>query len=502
MQKKKGISLIVLVITIIVMIILAAAVVISLTNTEIINRASDAVSLIEQKEFENSCTLELQILGWKPGEGIDKYKEQLEKELGVTVTSSGDKHVIKKEHLTMTIFNSGQVSEGEVKSWDGITCDTSWYDDSKSEFVLTSPEQLAGLSQLIVDGWSFYGKTVKLGADIDLNNQQWRPIGSQVYYYGDFDGQNHTIYNLKSDNQSYVGLFGLLASSKITNVNIHNVSITNSYYAGAIAGYATGTVIVENVKLTGKVDINGYYYIGGIIGYIQETPTIKNILLDGNINISTTYAGGGILGYAQGKTLIDGIEVKGILKAVGPQYMGGVSGYIVGQPTIKNVKILVEEESFINGTTIDGINNSGGIVGNCTGTFIEPNINFAIIENCDVNINVIIARAGAGGIAGFVDAAKIINCEYTGTVILDSIYDFQEYLSIGGIAGYACNSNDVNNVTIEKCKFNGELKYIFEGQEKEDVDYLNSGIAGGDRSYSSQNLTIIDSYVNDVKVTK
>ena len=45
MQKKKGISLIVLVITIIVMIILAAAVVLTLGNAGIINKANDAVKL-------------------------------------------------------------------------------------------------------------------------------------------------------------------------------------------------------------------------------------------------------------------------------------------------------------------------------------------------------------------------------------------------------------------------------------------------------------------------
>ena len=44
-MKKQGISLIVLVITIIVMIILAAAVVITLSNTGIIDRAGKAVDL-------------------------------------------------------------------------------------------------------------------------------------------------------------------------------------------------------------------------------------------------------------------------------------------------------------------------------------------------------------------------------------------------------------------------------------------------------------------------
>ena len=54
---KKGISLIVLVITIIVMIILAASVVITLSNTGIINRASEAVDLTNEAQVQDLAAL-------------------------------------------------------------------------------------------------------------------------------------------------------------------------------------------------------------------------------------------------------------------------------------------------------------------------------------------------------------------------------------------------------------------------------------------------------------
>ncbi len=57
MQKKKGISLIVLVITIIVMIILAAAVVITLSNTGVIDRASQAVDLTNEAQVQDLAAL-------------------------------------------------------------------------------------------------------------------------------------------------------------------------------------------------------------------------------------------------------------------------------------------------------------------------------------------------------------------------------------------------------------------------------------------------------------
>ncbi len=56
-MQKKGISLIVLVITIIVMIILAAAVVITLSNTGIINRASTATQITNDKQVQTLASV-------------------------------------------------------------------------------------------------------------------------------------------------------------------------------------------------------------------------------------------------------------------------------------------------------------------------------------------------------------------------------------------------------------------------------------------------------------
>ena len=57
MKKKQGISLIVLVITIIVMIILAASVVLTLSNSGIINKANEAVEKTNIKEVEQLASL-------------------------------------------------------------------------------------------------------------------------------------------------------------------------------------------------------------------------------------------------------------------------------------------------------------------------------------------------------------------------------------------------------------------------------------------------------------
>ena len=48
--------------------------------------------------------------------------------------------------------------------------DISWYDETKDEFSLSSPAQLAGLSYLVRAGKKFQYCTVRLSVDIDLSN--------------------------------------------------------------------------------------------------------------------------------------------------------------------------------------------------------------------------------------------------------------------------------------------------------------------------------------------
>lgn len=90
-------------------------------------------------------------------------------------------------------------------SWQDVA-DTSWYDENETTFTITTAEQLAGLAKLVnaMDGDKgidpMNGKTILLGADIDLSGKEWVPIGycepimeNHVYFTGSFDGQNHTI---------------------------------------------------------------------------------------------------------------------------------------------------------------------------------------------------------------------------------------------------------------------------------------------------------------------
>lgn len=78
--------------------------------------------------------------------------------------------------------------------------DISWYNNSDSEFTISTPRSLAGLAYIVNNGYStFYGKTIHLGADIDLSENDWVSIGlgKSTYFQGNFDGANHFITGLK-----------------------------------------------------------------------------------------------------------------------------------------------------------------------------------------------------------------------------------------------------------------------------------------------------------------
>ena len=108
MQKKQGISLIVLVITIIVMIILAASVVITLSNTGVINRASEAVDLTNESAVQDLAALTWADAYMDNKRGTDLVNEVTTKlgEQGVTA----DKWNITVTDTGVTVTNKNSSS--------------------------------------------------------------------------------------------------------------------------------------------------------------------------------------------------------------------------------------------------------------------------------------------------------------------------------------------------------------------------------------------------------
>ena len=162
MKKKQGISLIVLVITIIVMIILAASVVITLSNTGVINRASQAVDLTNEVSIQDLAALtwaDAYMDNLRGQELIDKVTEELEEQgvtaekWNITVTDTGIV-VTNKNSASGTGLGSMITVDNYGDKVDySVTVDGTTYDDwqiyyHNSDYVYLIAENKIGTTKL------------------------------------------------------------------------------------------------------------------------------------------------------------------------------------------------------------------------------------------------------------------------------------------------------------------------------------------------------------------
>lgn len=147
-------------------------------------------------------------------------------------------------------------------------------------------------------------KIIRLGADIDLENEPWTPIGQtgQKQFAGVFDGNGHVIKNLNIDKTSETGgfyssgLFGWLNGAVVKNVTIVGATVKGNHNVAVIAGYMETTgCTIENCHVK-NATVKAYHAnddacgdkVGGIVGYAGNSGTpIK----DCTVVNSAIYAG-------------------------------------------------------------------------------------------------------------------------------------------------------------------------------------------------------------------
>ncbi len=177
----------------------------------------------------------------------------------------------------------GRISGGTLKLNGGEYVADGVTKNEAGEYLISNANGMFWLAEQVnAKGNTFNGKTVKLTADIDLQNRDWTPIGNDVaqkMFYGTFDGQNHVISNLKvTDTRGTnerttdgVGLFGWL-NGDVKNLKIHGATVTGYHNVGVIAGYLQiGTI--ENCEVKNATVIGNHMdanlcgdKVGGIVG--------------------------------------------------------------------------------------------------------------------------------------------------------------------------------------------------------------------------------------------
>ncbi len=174
-------------------------------------------------------------------------------------------------------------------------------------------------------------------------NDIWTPIGNNTNIYaGTFDGNNHTISGLYTNNEqaSYVGLFGTI-SGTVKNVGVTNVSFSGTYSVGGVCGEnRSGTI--QNCYSTGSIT-NGDQNAGGVCGF--NGGTIQNCYSECTVEGASFV--GGVCGYNNGT--IQNCYSTGSISSV-DQNAGGVCG--INNNSITNCY-------YLNGTYWTGIGGDG-----------------------------------------------------------------------------------------------------------------------------------------------
>ena len=230
------------------------------------------------------------------------------------------------------IVSYGDTDDG----WDGESSDASWYDASKSEYVLANAEQLVAFRNLVDSGINFEGKTVKLGNDIYLNDHNFDPIGWGYDYdgftengktfNGTFDGNNKTIYGLYQNgweandcgntydySMAGGGLFASVVDATIKNLTISGADIVMECIdMGVVVGYAQGNCTFKNISIINCTIQNYNRYTGGVVGEcspkynengtpLHSNHVFEDITVDSTTTVSSLWGSfdtslGGILG--------------------------------------------------------------------------------------------------------------------------------------------------------------------------------------------------------------
>lgn len=270
--------------------------------------------------------------------------------------------------------------------------DTSWYDSGSSEFTLTFASELAGLAKLVNSGTDFSGKTVKLGADIDLLAYQWTPIGnSSKSFQGIFNGNGKTIRGLYV-NTGYAGLFGKISGATIRNLTLEDSYISSAENAGGIAAYVGKPSRIENCAAGETVTVygrhsdpnnGGNYGAGGIVGMCYD----ENVIT-GCVNWSHVYGVhriGGIVGNLVDACTITNCVNYGPIDATSA-YVGGITGFAYDESNVLN---------SANFGSVTGKDCVGGIVGK-TQTKKKYTCN---VLNC-YNVGTVYGNTYVGAIVG------------------------------------------------------------------------------------------------------
>ena len=299
-----------------------------------------------------------------------------------------------------------------VNKWDGTTVTP--VVEKNGTYAVSTAAELAWIAGVVngtitrAEGDDFAGKTIVMMGDIDLNNHQWTPIGTEENpFKGTFEAYGNTIKNLNiveeeaKEGKAFIGFFGYAKNATIKNVTFENVNL--------------------NIACLDIDHSQGH--IGAVAGSLEGTSTIENVTVKGDIKVESTVTANGASRVA---------------------VVAGGNSY--GNVTMKNVHVVANEGSYLKAN-----NNVGALAGQLQGK--------SVFVNCTSNIDVTGTKFFAGGLIGLAAGDQLFkNCHTTGNVAITAGREGRNHdqYRVGGIAGgWADGATKVCELV--NCSYTGEV---------------------------------------------
>lgn len=154
------------------------------------------------------------------------------------------------------------------------------------DITISSAEEFIAFQKSVNDleeGFDYSGSTIYLANDINLEDIDWIPIGTEGRpFRGTFDGGGHWIHNLtvKVEGGLHAGLFGVIGENGVVRqVGISSGTVgiiskptlypNSECYSGGIAGQNYGT-ISQCANLATIYGNQTFASVGGIVGMIAS----------------------------------------------------------------------------------------------------------------------------------------------------------------------------------------------------------------------------------------
>ena len=270
--------------------------------------------------------------------------------------------------------------------------DNDWGGSAKNPYVISKPEHLLRLSQIVNGGtaWNSINTTDNalciapqntakatsrdyndayflVTVNIDMSGYistdgvyNFLPIGTrstqnqtELPFSATFDGGDNTItyvynvgsfYNVDGARKNYVGLFGYLNGATISNLKVasngglsitDNSGIVGIEYVGGIAGCAVDSTLYNSVLAYGGW-VRGETYVGGIVGYGDRITIVSSEAVSSANVGGETYVGGIVGKWIVSNQSQIGGSVAGQryvtpadqIDVMGTKYVGGIAGWM------------------------------------------------------------------------------------------------------------------------------------------------------------------------------